>query len=349
MGKNLLNKSHAWIELFKLGAVRSLNDSVKKFYRTSILQGLKEEGWFDFLSVPRKVDDIANHFHYSDRKLLDAVLDTLVEDHTLVNVIDHEYIVDKVPELDLTLPKVFQESTAEVTFSLGRGLPDRLRGIYHDFSGGLDLYNWDDALTQKLYIQLRKGAFAYSGAGRKEGSFLDVGCGNGFSTAATWGMYFKHSRFYPGTSMKVIGIEPDPNLLTIAREEFPRWASKHLNIPQQDLFAMKEYFPEFIAGKAEELPFASGSFDIVYTSATLHWTNAEQAIREMVRVTKPGGLIFGTVRMFPHADMFPHFHTQVVKGATGFFYKEDFIRWALAAGAQTPKFATMVSFFKMTK
>jgi ubiquinone/menaquinone biosynthesis C-methylase UbiE len=46
-----------------------------------------------------------------------------------------------------------------------------------------------------------------------------------------------------------------------------------------------------LQGDAESLPFADGTFDIVYSNGVLHHTaDTEQAISEVLRVLKPGGL-----------------------------------------------------------
>jgi SAM-dependent methyltransferase len=50
------------------------------------------------------------------------------------------------------------------------------------------------------------------------------------------------------------------------------------------------YSPELLLANAEELPFKSGSFDIVYSWGVLHHTpDTAGAIREVFRVLRPGG------------------------------------------------------------
>lgn len=48
---------------------------------------------------------------------------------------------------------------------------------------------------------------------------------------------------------------------------------------------------DFHKGHAEELPFADGTFDAVIGTAFLHLTDLDQALREMKRATKPGGIV----------------------------------------------------------
>lgn len=60
------------------------------------------------------------------------------------------------------------------------------------------------------------------------------------------------------------------------------------------LQAAKTFIPdaEFVQGNAESLPYASASFDACLTHYFLLWVNAIQVLEEMVRVTRPGGVIF---------------------------------------------------------
>jgi ubiquinone/menaquinone biosynthesis C-methylase UbiE len=94
---------------------------------------------------------------------------------------------------------------------------------------------------------------------------LDVACGNGNASLAA------ARRF-----CKVIGVDYVPALLERAAE---RAAAERLDI-------------EFLEADAERLPFADGLFDVVLsTYGVMFAPDQEQAARELVRVTKPGGII----------------------------------------------------------
>ena len=89
---------------------------------------------------------------------------------------------------------------------------------------------------------------------------LDVGCGTGRHLA----------RFHADNEL--YGIDGSDEMLVIAQKTNPKANLKR--------------------ALAEELPFDSNTFDFVYSIRVLqHLRNQEQAIREMIRVTKPGGKI----------------------------------------------------------
>lgn len=92
----------------------------------------------------------------------------------------------------------------------------------------------------------------------KAGSLLDVGCGTGHFTRL-----FAHE-----LGGKVVGIDPD--------EESLRFARAH---------AVRD--ERYENAQAEALPFADGTFDYSVSVAALCFIpNEQQAVREMLRVTK---------------------------------------------------------------
>jgi SAM-dependent methyltransferase len=95
---------------------------------------------------------------------------------------------------------------------------------------------------------------------------LDVGCGPGTITAD-----LAH-RVAPG---EVIGIDPDAGVLEKAR-------------------ANAEGAPGvgFVVGDAADLSSTGGPFDVVHAhQVLLHLTDPVAALREMIRVTRPGGIV----------------------------------------------------------
>lgn len=103
-------------------------------------------------------------------------------------------------------------------------------------------------------------------AGRS-GSALDVGAGRGIASYAL-----------AQEGFAVTALEPDPSLLVGTGSIRALAAESRLPIQVVEEFS-------------ERLPFADGSFDVVFARAVLHHTrDLEAACREFFRVLKPGGL-----------------------------------------------------------
>lgn len=107
---------------------------------------------------------------------------------------------------------------------------------------------------------------------------LDAGCGTGTLTAM---MKRTHSL------SEVHGIDIDDTVLTIARKKFER-NSQHIILHQ---------------GTILQLPFENNSFDAVFGCLVLHHLNTQQkqeAIKEIFRVLKPGGIFAVADFSTPH-------------------------------------------------
>src|SRR5690554_1696450 len=97
-----------------------------------------------------------------------------------------------------------------------------------------------------------------------ETSLLDVGCGPGTVTIDL-----------ASRVERAVGVDRAPSVLAAAREA----AASVKNV-------------EFLEGDAYALPFADGSFDVVYAHQVLqHLTDPIAALREMRRVARPGGYV----------------------------------------------------------
>jgi ubiquinone/menaquinone biosynthesis C-methylase UbiE len=96
-----------------------------------------------------------------------------------------------------------------------------------------------------------------------EGRVLEVGVGSGLNLP-----------FYTEKVQRVIGLDPSPNLLSMALKVLPR-----VKPPV-----------EFVEGSAEAVPLEDASVDAVVTTWTLcSIPDAKQALCEMRRVLKPPG------------------------------------------------------------
>ncbi len=347
----VLTKFRVFVEMMKgIGVMGPMFKQVKIFYRGNIIQTLKDEGWFEFLDQPRTLEELMEHFSYSDKVFLKEVVDILLEDGVVASVEDSKFKTIRPLNEAYVVPKAYGDVGKATWSSYARAVPGRLRGKFCEFSGGFSLYNWDELLSVKLYEVTRRCSFIFAKVRDRIGKFLDVGCGNGWGTSSIWSFYLNKGRFYPDTQMKIIGIDVDRNLLNIAREEFPRMVGKLVKPYRslEEILGLKSYFPEFFEGSATKIPFNDESFDLVFASHVLHWTNAPKAIEEMLRVCKPGGVVFGAQATYPFANRYADLHTRVIDGAKGFFSKKDLFEWGLKFGAKNTAFM-MPGFFKMNK
>jgi ubiquinone/menaquinone biosynthesis C-methylase UbiE len=111
-----------------------------------------------------------------------------------------------------------------------------------------------------------------------EGTVLEIGIGSGLNLP-----------FYRGRVKEIIGLEPAPRLLSMARDQ-----ARRVSLPVK-----------FIEGSAEAIPLDGNSIDTVVTTWTLCTIPAvAQAIDEMRRVLKPGGqLLFVEHGRAPDANV----------------------------------------------
>ena len=125
---------------------------------------------------------------------------------------------------------------------------------------------------------------------------LDVGCGPGSITRGL------AERLAPG---QVVGIDLSRDALEGARREAAARGLTNLRFEEASVY---------------EMPFADGSFDVVYAHQVLqHLRERLSAVREMLRVVRPGGLVavrdvdWGTAAYWPRdrwIDRFIEVHHQ---------------------------------------
>jgi len=132
-----------------------------------------------------------------------------------------------------------------------------MQSIPQQLYGNIDIY---------LFDQLLKGTY------NDCQKILDAGCGGGRNL-----VYFLQNGF------DVYGIDPNPNAIAAVQQLAQGLAP---NLPQAN----------FKVAAAEQLPFGDAEFDLVLSSAVLHFaqskTHFEVMLKEMWRVLKPGGYFF---------------------------------------------------------
>lgn len=124
-----------------------------------------------------------------------------------------------------------------------------------------------DLMAKLLGADAARAAFVEQIALPPKGRVLEIGCGTGSLL-----VLLKRAR----PAAEVVGLDPDPNALAIARRKAER-AGISLRLDQ---------------GFADELPYPDASFDRVASSFMFHHlsrTVKEKTLREVRRVLKPGG------------------------------------------------------------
>jgi SAM-dependent methyltransferase len=89
---------------------------------------------------------------------------------------------------------------------------------------------------------------------------LDIGCGTGVLAGA----------LAEREAAKVWAVDPEPEMLAVARRRLPRGVGLKL-------------------GRAEELPFRGGWFERAVLRLVVHLVDRERALPELARVLAPGG------------------------------------------------------------
>ena len=133
-------------------------------------------------------------------------------------------------------------------------------------------------------------------------TLLDLGCGTGF-----W-----LPRYLAAGAAAVIGVEPDPALLRLARARCP-------GLP-------------VLAGSAEHLLLPDASVDVVHARFAYFWgAGAEAGLAEARRVLRPGGALVAVDNDHDHGD----FARLLAAAATGSTTRRqaDVDAWWAAAGA----------------
>jgi ubiquinone/menaquinone biosynthesis C-methylase UbiE len=120
---------------------------------------------------------------------------------------------------------------------------------------------WTDDTVEKIaaWLGLRQGM-----------TVVDVGCGLGYLGYTFWPFYGKGGEY--------IGVDKNQDLLKDAKEAAHDWATDGKT--------------QFIEGDSYALPLEDNTADVVMCQALLmHLENPRQALAEMIRIAKPGGLI----------------------------------------------------------
>ena len=127
----------------------------------------------------------------------------------------------------------------------------------HQYFGNIDIYLFDQLLNGSILAPMR---------------VLDAGCGNGRNV-----VYLLRAGF------DVYGVDQSEDAIRQLRALANSLAPQ---LPQEN----------FRVERVEKMSFADATFDVVISSAVLHFASDEEnwqsMVQEMWRVLKPGGLFF---------------------------------------------------------
>jgi demethylmenaquinone methyltransferase/2-methoxy-6-polyprenyl-1,4-benzoquinol methylase len=161
------------------------------------------------------------------------------------------------------------ERRRAVTDDLIHRDPRLIEAMFDQIEPRYDLMNW--LMTAGMDTHWRRIAAAAAAPGIGE-SVLDACCGTGDLALMLAGMYPRSS---------IVGLDFSPAMLSRAHRKAATWENRHRRRP-----------PRFVRGDLLDLPFGDGEFGAV----TVGWgvrnvADLAQALKEMSRVTRPGGRI----------------------------------------------------------
>jgi len=126
-----------------------------------------------------------------------------------------------------------------------------------DWFGSIDIYLFDQLLKERIAPPMK---------------VLDAGCGNG-----------RNLSYFFRTGFEVCAVDESPEAITQTKQLAAELAP---GLPADN----------FRVEPVEALSFADADFDLVISSAVLHFARNEEhwlsMVREMWRVLRPGGLFF---------------------------------------------------------
>ena len=225
----------------------------------------------------------------------------------LFGIMDFLQNIDKMVKHKRVIGQIDQGEVKEINFRVqGEGPPLIL------FPLGLAASQWDPILgklSEKYYT------ITVSGLHTEPTSLLEIRCG-------TIGY-----RRVLNSMLDECSLRPGLNILEIGcgTGAVARWLAEQTNrsnpitavdinpflLREAELLRERDKLTDIIDFKesdVHDLPFADNSFDVTFSTTVLEEVDADQAIEEMVRVTKPGGHIGSIVRA---VDMAPIFGTEL--------------------------------------
>jgi len=344
----------AWWSIFKtVGTGMRAGRQGDQIFRYFVLRALGKEGFFDFVAEPRGYGEILARFDFEDNEYTREVLDVLVHDRQNVLARNSEAFVRniqvQVPDLDDLLAKTDKRirQMMQMAETMSDNILSRMRAERKGFKevfegeGQRVVKMFNNLLSGGIYSGIRRGTFAFLTEQDRQllrgGSMLEIGCGNGLETAELWVLTAGETR--------ITAVDAVPSMVELAERQFPAY----LEQLAPHLPASEASEPEFRLADAMRLPFEDDSFDAVFWQLMLHWTPEPwNAIREAVRVLRPGGLIFGAQTCKPYVQPYLDLVIRSSRNSYGMCWKEDMQRWFADCG-MTIEMVTPAGIFRGRK
>ncbi len=343
-----------WTLLSQAGSITRLSRQIDTLVRYYVLHALADEGLFAYLGEPRTYGQILAEFDYVESDYIREVFDLLVNDKDRILIEEntrYRYNSDfNLPQMSTVMAGIDKryQNIGLIAKGMIAYIPARLRNQTLDFSETFEqegrqlLSFFDKALSNKIYGAARNAAFAgltdEDRAWLPGKKLLDVGCGSGREVAEIW-MHLKGD-------IQITGIDSVASMVEMAEQSFSTLIHEidPMHPPLNE--ANK---PEFKIASATNLPFDDDSFDAVFYSIMLHWTSDPQrAVQEMVRVVKPGGLLFGAQGGREAANPYMNILMRANENIYGAFWMEDYRHWYADLGLY-PEITTPAGIFRVRK
>ena len=336
----MIRKLRTWLALFTLGPVRNVSRTIESSFRYHVLKTLDEEGLFDYLSSPHTYGEILANFGYEDSEYARELVGLLANgDRNVLHKDGDLYRINPeqpVPTYDEFLAETDERyrNFALIAEGLAKNILLRLQRKPVEYTdsfveeGREMLQRFDKLLSIRLYTVMRDMSFALlkpkERAWLRGKKFLEVGCGSGIETVDLW-------QRLEG-DVYITAMDPVSTMIERAERNFDKLLDEQYPDHPQLTPANR---PVFDKASATNLPYEDGSFDAAFYVHMLHWTpDPEKAVSEMVRVVKPGGLIFGTQIIKPAASDYSNIVFRSNENCYGTFWKEEHQRWYAKQGVQ---------------
>lgn len=155
-----------------------------------------------------------------------------------------------------------------------------------------------DFLLKKTSMEI----FTELSGARMGGRVLEIGCGSGFNSALLSGL----CGHLVATDLPYYDSHTHSLGITIAKDLLSNLGVKNTSV---------------VSCTGEVLPFADGSFDLVFSSSVVeHIDDKEAALKEMMRVVKPGGSVIFIIPTFMQSTYaFIHSYLYILKRAAEVF------------------------------